>query len=405
MKIFTDQKYYRWLICFACTLALFCTGGLTITGFTVYVPYIIKEGGLNNSQMSAVLLVRNFFTLLSMFMVVRYIRKLDIRVGLALSVLGVALSFLVYGLAVNFFTYCLAAALSGFFYGLGGMVSVSVIIQRWFTEHEGLALGICASGTGLSAVFGTPVITREIEALSMKSTFLLEAVFVVLIAILVFLFVKNYPSKEKEEAVHEARIHKIQLKSGAKLYKLNTTQKILALTGVFLTGASFNASSFLTVLLREKNFDAVTVAWFISFMGISLCFGKCIYGFAVDKLGRYYAGNLFHACFILGIAVAGLCPSENSMLALTAMLLLGIGFPMLSVGLSELAEGTAYAEYYADVVRQYQITYMAGSLCFGIFPGILADLTGSYVSSYVIMTVIALAAAILQQRILRKENA
>ena len=41
-----EKKKYRWVICAGCTLMFFCTAGLGMTGFTVYQPYLISDGGL-----------------------------------------------------------------------------------------------------------------------------------------------------------------------------------------------------------------------------------------------------------------------------------------------------------------------------------------------------------------------
>jgi hypothetical protein len=87
-------------------------------------------------------------------------------------------------------------------------------------------------------------------------------------------------------------------------------------------------------------------------------------------------------------------------MACSGMALLGIGFPMLSVGLSELAAGTARPEYYADAVKQTQIVYMLGSLAFGPVPGIMADTMGNYMAVYYLLAAVALGSAVMQQFVL-----
>ena len=106
-----NPKIYRWVICLACMLALFCTGGLLVTGFNVYTPYLISEGGLTNPQVSVVLMVRNLFTLISMFIVVPLIRRMDIRLNITSAILVAALAFVVFSLAKGFFAFCVGMAL------------------------------------------------------------------------------------------------------------------------------------------------------------------------------------------------------------------------------------------------------------------------------------------------------
>ena len=122
---------YRWIICAACTLALFCTGGLLVTGINVYTPYLISEGGLTNSQVSVILMVRNLLTLVSMFLVVPMIRRFDLRLSMTIALGIAAVAFALFSVAGGFGMFCAAMAFAGLAYGLGGMVSVSVIIKRW----------------------------------------------------------------------------------------------------------------------------------------------------------------------------------------------------------------------------------------------------------------------------------
>ena len=400
-----EPKYYRWVICGAGMIALFCTGGLLITGFNVYTPYLISEGGLSDAEVSLVLLIRNLFSLLSMFLVVPMIRKLDIRLNITLAVLSGAAAFAVFSAAQHVILFCLGMALAGFAYGTGGMVSVSVVIKRWFDDHDGLALGICAAGTGLSAVIGAPVITAMVESSSMRYSMGVEAGFLAAVAVLLFAMIRNYPSREKQEAVCRERQQKTAAHGRYEAFDLSPAAKYALFLGVLLCGMSYTVSPFLTVLFREKGFDAVTVGWLSAFMGLVLCVGKCIYGAAADWLGQFRAGNVFHGCYVLGILVCAVCIPGSKVMAYTAMTLLGIGFPMLSVGISQLAAATARKEeYYADAVRKLQMTYMLGTVVFSTVPGVLADRVGSYVPSYYILTAVALGAAVLQQGVLRKNG-
>lgn len=400
-----NPKTYRWVICAAGMIALFCTGGLLVTGFNVYTPYLISEGGLSNGEVSVVLMVRNLVTLLSMFMVVPVIRRLDIRLNVTTAVLSGAIAFAIFSIARHFIIFCAGMVFAGLAYGLGGMVSVSVVIKRWFDDHGGLALGLCAAGTGLSAVIGSPIITAMVEDHSMQYSMRVEAAFLTLMAVLLFALMRNYPSQEKREEVRRERQAKIAEHGGHDAFALSRTEKLCLFLGVLLSGMSYTVSPFITVLFREKGFDAAAVGWMASFMGLTLCIGKCVYGGAVDLLGRVRAGNVFYGCYVLAIFLCAICIPSSQVMAYTALTLLGVGFPMLSVGLSQLAAGTAHKEYYADAVRQIQTAYMLGTVVFSTVPGILADRIGSYVPCYFILAAVALAAALLQQGVLmRKEK-
>ena len=136
------RLHYSWFICAGGTLLLFCTVGLNTSAFSVYQPYMIAAGGLSNTQGSEITTLRSLAALLSFLLVEGYYRRTDLRLGVTLAAVGSALAFVLFGLARDFAGYCLAAIVAGVAYGFGGMIPVSMLIDRWFRSHKALALGI-----------------------------------------------------------------------------------------------------------------------------------------------------------------------------------------------------------------------------------------------------------------------
>lgn len=397
-----NKKKYRWIICIGCTLMFFCTAGLGMTGFTVYQPYLINVGGLTNAQASMLTSIRSMFTFLTMFAVARILNKTDIRLGGTLSVLGISLSLFLYGIANSFPVYALAAAIAGTCYGTGGMLAVSVMIHRWFEEHEGLAVGICSAGSGLSAVIGTPIITRMIETFSMKKAFYIEAVFVIVLALLVFLMLRNRPKGEERPPQFVTK--KQEKDKYVEMFWTGKREQIFIMAGTLLMGFTYAASSHISVLYRNVGYSPEQVALLVSLMGAALFVGKCVYGEAADKIGAYCSGNLFFGMLIVGSGLCCLAGRHSIALSSAAVALVSCGSVLLSVGLTVIAGTVAKKEYYAVVVRRLQIIYMLGSMVFGVVPGIIADHTGSYIPAYAIMAVFAVAATLLVQPVLRKRE-
>ncbi len=102
-----SKNNYGWIICIGSAMVLFCTSGLTATGFTAYQPYLISIGGLTNTQASTVVMFRNLFGLLSMLSVTSLIHRFEIRRIVTLGMLLCGISFVLYGCSVNFLGYCI----------------------------------------------------------------------------------------------------------------------------------------------------------------------------------------------------------------------------------------------------------------------------------------------------------
>ena len=194
-----------WLVCIGCTLLLLCTIGLASSAFSIYQPYLISREGLSNSQASSIVTVRNLFSLLAMLSVTYFYSKFSLRSGVVLSTIAIALSFGIFGIAHTFVMNCVAAAIAGLAYGYGGMIPAALLIQHWFREHQALAMGICAGGSGLATIVAPPLVTMAIEDLSLRAAFWMEGGAVMLTAAVIFLLVRDAPTDAASPAPARGR--------------------------------------------------------------------------------------------------------------------------------------------------------------------------------------------------------
>ena len=86
----------------------------------------------------------------------------------------------------------LAGMLAGVSYGLGAMLPASILMLRWFSSR-GTAIGICAAGTGISAVVFSSILSALIERFSLRVCFYFEALVSLLAAGRVFLLIRESP--------------------------------------------------------------------------------------------------------------------------------------------------------------------------------------------------------------------
>lgn len=77
------------------------------------------------------------------------------------------------------------------------------------------------------------------------------------------------------------------------------------------------------------------------------------------------------------------------------MFLLGVGFAMMMVSPASFSKDIAKEGQYFSTVRILEIAYVTGSFVFAIIPGFLADFTGTYVTSYVLLGVMLGASMLL----------
>lgn len=392
--------HYSWFICAGCTLLTFCTGGLACTGFTTYLPYIMTANDLANVQISSIIFIRSLFSVLAMLIIDKFLRKYEIRRVVTAALLLDAVAFIAFGLSSSFISYCISAALVGIAYGSGSMIPVSILISRWFNDHRGLALGICMSATGMSAFIASPVITAIVERFSLSISLYIEAGFIAASAIVIWFLLRSMPSCLDLEPLG------VDEGGTAQTYAAESAPKALYLAmvaGFFLLGAAANnLYSNLSVLYQSVGYSSGEIASVISLFGVSLAVGKISCGYLSDKLGVFKACMLLFVMSTVGCALCCLARIGNLTMADAAALLVGFGLSVASVSTSTYACEIATEKDYPKVVSRFQTMQTAGGLVFALAPGLLADLTGDYIISYVVMlTLIVVSGFVIQSSFIR----
>ena len=398
-----NVRIYRWVVGFSCAMVLLCTSGLATTGMNAYQPFLISVSGLTNTQASTAMMIRNMVGFVAVFFLERFYRRTNMRLGLALSAFSISAGFFVYSFARTFPGYCLGSALNGFGYGLGGIVTISVMIHRWFSDHQGLALGICSAGTGLSPVIAIPVTTKIIQKYSLPFAFRAESLLILCIAALAFILLRDNPDGSRDNREWETQKERF---AGAHCFRTKNSLRYLAMFAVLTMGLIQPSSLHLSVLYTHEGWDPMTASLLVSVMGIALMAGKCVYGEAVDLLGSYRAGYLFYGAQVMGLVLSCAAAALNNQpLAFAAMAILGVGYPVLSIGISFMSDIVARPEHFATVLKQFQIIYVFGTILFGSMPGIIADTFGSYIPAFALMAFLALLCMVSVQVIQRQGRA
>lgn len=384
-----------WRQCIAATLALFCTTGLNVNAFAVYVPYLRDALALTYTQSSNFIMVRSLFAFGSMFVIRRFYDKLEIRLGYTLSMALAALAALAYSFAGNYLGLCGAAAISGLAYGLGGMYPAAILIHRWFPTHDGLAMGICAAGTGLAIILGAPLFTAMAEAFGIRLSLRYIMAFLLACMVLCFFLIRNFP----DYAPHlQARTQPQE-----KRRRLPITPMFLAVACIGVLGIS--GYSCLSMHYTTEGFDPYQVSTIVSAVGLALTVGKFILGELFDLWGALRSNWVFLTMCILGCLLFAFGSELGFAGTLIAACLFGAGDAVGTVGLTVYAKDLSTPETFAATQQQYQMAFMLGGLLSGSVPGLLATATGSYRLFYLLVAAImVLCTWMIQSKYLQKKR-
>ncbi len=421
------KRHYEKIICACCFLLLFTNVGLASTSFSVYQPYLVELPGVGHSGGSIIISIRTFISLIAMFFVARYYDKLDCRKGVAFASFCIGVGFVLYALNTsNYVGLCIGSVFTGLGYGLGGMVASTMLIGRWFKDHVATAAGIAAVGSGVAAVVVPPVVVALESALSLSSAFAAEGVLAIVDALLLYALLRNKPedigltpyvdpklsqtSEEGSESLQSglgkngqdatkrsAKREKPKKRSQARISR-NLPPKmvpVVFVAMVFVGSVSVGGSNYLAVLFTSEGFTTEYAAMLVSISGACLMVSKLFTGVIFDKIGTAKGSLLFFAIFIAGIVMLCLSDMGNHNLALSAVLLYGIGLALGTVGISIWSIELAPRGQQVKTIKNFQIAYALGGFIFTFLPGFIMEATGTYLVSYVMLLIMVVLAAVI----------
>ena len=396
MLIQTKKLHYAWIVCF-CGMCMFvCNMGLCSNILSVYLPFI-EADGLSHSMGSAILSIRCLFSFGVTFLADLYYRKLSLRRGVLIASLAGVLSAAVYAVGGSAFVYYIGAALGGVCYGLGCIYPVSLLLTRWFHTHRGLAIGISSAGSGVCIMAFSPLVSSLVLRYSLRTTFLLQAGFMLISALVVFLLLRDDPA-QKGLAPYgeggETAAKRVRAQEGPRELP-RTVLWMLALMMLLIGGAGQAFAGHVSVLARSCGYSVQVAATMVSLKGMVLVCSKFLSGGMADRFGPKRCTTLLIVIFILGCVVIQGMDGVSLLWCFAPMVLMGFGASVYNVGPPLWAGDLSDRAGYPKLLKWLQIFYNLGGILFSAVPGIIADHTGEYKSSYVLIAVMMLMSLLI----------
>lgn len=379
---------YRYVICGCSCLLVFISVGLLSNAFSIYFPFIMEEHGFTNTQISLLNTMRSITALVCMFITDRYYEKLNLRKGTALALSCAILSYLIYSMTSTPVMYYIAAAISGICYGLGGMIPASILIRRWFKTHAGTAMGLTASGTGIASILGPIVITGLAQRFGLAKTFFLEAMLMTVGAVILILLIRNEPPAVSGHTASPAdSCEQKNIPLVLSQACLPPSANLCIITGLLFVGViGLTSYSSLSMLYTSTGHSIENVSAALSFVGGMLIVGKCSFGIVSDRFGTNNALIVYCLLLFTGQAMCCFAPMASQSFLLVTFFMFGLGAAIPGVSIPILAADLSQPETYAKVLKNYQLTYTLGGLFSSTIPGIIADVTGSYIPAHILFT-------------------
>ena len=397
------KPHYAWAICFACLLLYICNLGLCSNIFTVYLPFI-ESTGISHSAGSAILSVRAIFSFATTFFIDALYRRISLRKGIFLVSFFGAFAPLIMSIGGKAWIYYLGSAVAGIAYGAGCVYPSAILITKWFGTSTGLALGICSAGSGICSMLFSPIISNLAVHFSLRNAFLFQSATMALCAVIVFVIIRDNPA-EVGIAPYVGRskaekVRKESMKSELPASLLGWLAFMMLLNG----GAGVAFSGHLSVLTVTCGYTQNTAAACVSLFGLALIIGKLCAGYIADHIGACKCGALLICTFIVGCLFSLGMDGNTVFWCYALAVFLGFGAAVYNVCPALWAADLSSSNSYRKTLKWLQLFYNLGGIVFPTIPGMIADRTGEYRSSYITFAAMMCISLLILTRSYRRQR-
>jgi MFS family permease len=405
MKKIGGNTVYKWIICASCTFILFINVGFTSSAFGIHLPYIMASGNYSNSQISMIITLKTLSNLVGIFYADRYVERFGLRRGIAAALAAGTAGFLCMGAAKGLALYYVGGLLMGLASGLGGFMVVSILINNWFSENIGLALGVCSAGSGIALILLPLLVTGLISSSGLGTAFYVEAALEAAAFALALLVLRDKAGEETAggmpdaaDDTREPETAKNNAQHGASLRHSIGNSRLLvaaAAAAMLFTGWGSNIPNYFTMLYIGSGYDDIPAARMFSAIGIILTVWKLVFGRLNDKAGTRISAIIAYLLLSAGCAAACFCGLRSAVINAAAVFCIATGLITTTVLISCLAIDLSSAEVFKRMLRIMNTAFWVGILLGSYVTGLMADHFGSYIQSFALCGALSLAALAL----------
>lgn len=188
-----SRLHYAWMVALgAVILSFFCQS--TIATSSQYVSAITSELGISRAAFMITFSIRPVVALICNLLYGPISKKLGIRMILAIGIASTVLAQVLNSFTNSLIVFYLDSILFGIALASTGAVTVAVLINNWFSRHQGTLIGILMASVSAGASIMTQVAVWSLNTYGWRFSYRLTAVIALVVAIPAILLIRDKPS-------------------------------------------------------------------------------------------------------------------------------------------------------------------------------------------------------------------
>ncbi len=405
-----SKFFYGWVIVLACMFIQAIPYTVVFNIKPQFLSFVTKGEGFSVTQFSMIFTLGTIISAIASPAIGKTLSKPNVNIKL-MFMLGGLLS------GGGFLLFSFAGDTIWFYYLIFGMVQVGtaiistigvpLLVNNWFTENKGLAMGLAFSGSGVGNIILQQVAARLLNnpEVGYQGAYFIFGVLSMLVSIPVAIFLVRMPKSgelSKNTSSKETVTNKNTETSGytfaeAKAMKLFWVFTLSFLfVGLYVSGMSVQFSGYFYSLSPEvfggEQAQVQFVANVSSVFAFMTIFGNLFGGMLFDKLGIRIS-LMLAAVAIIGCGISLIFLPQMPVLGY--VFAVGLGFAMFAyvIGPSYLTGALFGNKEFGTILAIVQVFFALGfALGSSIFAVVVDSAGGNYMPAWIMVTVFAAVA-------------
>ncbi len=406
-KLVEGDFFYGWYIVAAGFLIMAVAWGIVYNCSSLFIIPISQDLGFTRSQINLTMTIRSSFqVLISLFSGIIFARY-NMKKMMEISVVSLFISYFLHSFVSSLPVLYILTAIAAISTSLITVLPLAIILNNWFNESRGVAIGIAFMGSGVGGMILGGLTGRWIEYFGWRIAYRILSVIMVTVLIpSIFYIVHSQPS---ELGLEPLGGYSEASKSGNAEYgiTLSEAKKTIVFWGIITCTLfiSLGGNALMTSVaphLEDVGYTSIFSSNIVALTMGSLAIGKIILGRMYDKYGVRIAGTV--ACLSTLIGLVGLVFAKSYIGLFAIILGSGIGSAYGTVSNPIITHSLFGKKDYGSINGVLQAANGMGGVLAPMLLGIIYDSRGSYLPSYMVMIVMGIIATTLYQFILPREK-
>lgn len=362
--------------------------GISINTSGVFYSIVSEDLGILRGAFSFHMTIFSMVTAVSALFVPMLINRFPFKRVLSVAVLIAVLGTGLMAVSDQLWQFYFLGALRGFSTGMFSILTITLIINHWFTEKNGLATSIALGFSGIMGAVFSPIFSQLIVYFGWRGTYVTEAVLILLLCLPAILF--SFTIRPQDEG--------LEAYGGVQKSEEETVRKTSRAIGIHLCGVLLFAImiGFVSSMTQHLPGYAESIGLSVTLGAGLLSMGmlgniisKLIIGVLSDFLGPLKATLILLVITLIGTIL--LIQGHSSVLLLLAAFFFGSSYGLGSVSIALVTR-----EIFGDknYVKIFPIISFAGNvgaaLAFSAI-GYIYDFTSSYLYALFLLLILLIA--------------